>query len=113
MHLPQIRKKLGISGVLTAAYSWRGKFEDDNVQIDLVIDRNDNVINLCEVKFSSKLYTLKKSDSESLRNKRSAFSGTVQTKKAIITTMITTFGLVRNMYSAEILSEVELDDFFD
>ena len=113
LHLEQIRKKLGISGVLTAVYSWKGKFENDGAQIDLVIDRNDNVINLCEMKFSSKPYTLQKSDSESLRNKRAVFTDSNHTNKAVVTTMITTFGLTWNMYSAEILSQVILDDLFE
>ena len=113
LHLPQIRKKLGISGVLTAAYSWKGKNEDAGAQIDLVIDRNDNVVNLCEAKFSSGPYSLTKSDSESLRNKRAAFVYSTHTRKAAVTTMITTFGLKKNMYSAEIMSEVLLDDLFE
>ena len=113
LHLPQIRKKLGISGVLTAAYSWRGKHEDAGAQIDLVIDRSDNVVNLCEVKFSSEPFVLKKSDSESLRNKRAAFIAGTQTRKIVVTTMITTFGLKKNIYSVEIVSEVVLDDLFE
>jgi len=98
---------------LTAAHSWRGKFEDDGAQIDLVIDRNDNVINLCEIKFSSELFTIKKSDSTSIRNKRAAFIDSTNTRKSVVTTMITTFGLKKNIYSAEILSEVTLDDLFE
>jgi len=113
LHLSQIRKKLGISGVLTAAFSWRGKFEDKGAQIDLVIDRNDNVINLCEIKFASQSYTLDKSDSDALREKRAAFIGATHTRKAVVTTMITTFGLTRNMYSSEIYHEVTLNDLFE
>lgn len=113
LHLPQIRKALGISGILTSAYSWRGKFDNVGAQIDLVIDRIDNVVNLCEVKFSSEPFTLQKSQSEALRNKRAAFVGSTRTRKSIITTMITTFGLVKNIYSADILSEVVLDDLFE
>lgn len=112
LHLQQIRKSLGISGVLTAAYSWKGKYEDTGAQVDLVIDRNDNVVNLCEAKFSSEPYTLSKSESESLRNKRAAFIASTHTRKASVTTMITTFGLKNNMYSAEIMSRVTLDDLF-
>ena len=113
LHLPQIYKKLGISGVLTKAYSWRGKHEDSGAQIDLVIDRSDNVVNICEIKFSSEPFTLQKVDSESLRNKRAIFMGSTRCKKAVITTVITTFGLKNNMYSAEIISEVTLDDLFE
>ena len=113
LHLEQIRKKLGISGVLTYAYSWVGKAENQGTQIDLVIDRYDNVINLCEVKYTSGEYLIDKKYSESLRNKRMIFQYATKTRKAILTTLITTFGLKRNMYSAEIVSEVVLDDLFE
>ena len=112
-HLQQIRKKLGISGVLTSAYSWRGEYDGTGAQVDLVIDRGDNIINLCEVKFSSGKYRIDKAFNESLRNKKSAFTNSVHTRKAVQTTMVTTFGLERNMYSAEIVSEVLLDDLFE
>ena len=113
LHLPQIRKKLGISGVLTSAFSWRGKFENMGAQIDLVIDRNDNVVNLCETKFASGLYQIDKKTHESIQNKKAAFVGSTRTRKAVVTTMITTFGLTKNMYSSEIMSVVMLDDLFE
>ena len=113
MHLPQIRKKLGISGVLTSAFSWRGEYEGNGAQVDLIIDRNDNVINLCEIKFSSGPYQIDKKYYETMRNKRAAFINSTHTRKAVQTTMITTFGLKKNNYSTEITSEVILDDFFE
>ena len=113
LHLSQIRKRLGIAGVLTAAFSWRGDYDGKGAQVDLVIDRNDNLINLCEIKFSSGRYQMDKAHSESLRHKRSAFAHTTRTRKAVQTTMVTTFGLVPNAYSAEISSEVVLDDLFE
>jgi len=113
LHLPQIRKKLGIAGVLTSVSSWRGKHEDAGAQIDLVIDRGDNVINLCEIKFSSSPFQIDKKHYESMRNKRAAFTYSTKTRKAVQTTMITTFGLKRNSYSAEMVSEVILDDLFE
>jgi hypothetical protein len=113
LHLPQIRKKLGISGVLTSAFSWRGEFDGSGAQVDLVIDRNDNIINLCEIKFSSGQYQIDKKYHESMRNKKSAFANSTRTRKAVQTTMITTFGLKKNEYSAEIVSEVMLDDLFE
>jgi nitrogen regulatory protein PII-like uncharacterized protein len=112
LHLSQIRKKLGISGVLTSAYSWRGKSDDSGAQIDLVIDRNDNIVNLCEVKHSSGLYQIDKKQHESMRNKQTAFIHNTNTRKSVLTTMITTYGLKKNAYSSEILSEVILDDLF-
>ena len=113
MHQNQIRKKLGIAGVLTSIFSWRGNYEDKSVQIDLVIDRNDNVVNLCEMKFSSAEYSVSKEYSAELRRKRSAFLYSTKTRKALVTTMVTTFGLVRNAFGMEITSQVKLDDLFD
>jgi len=113
LHTSQIRKKLGISGVLTSIFSWRGKSDDKGAQVDLVIDRNDNVINLCEIKFSSGKFEINKSYHESMRNKRTVFINSTKTRKAVQTTMITTYGLKRNNYSAEVTSEVVLDDLFD
>ena len=112
-HLPQIRKKLGISGVLTSAFSWRGECGGAGAQIDLVIDRNDNIVNLCEIKFSSGHYLIDKKQHEAMRDRRSAFANSTRTRKALQTTMVTTFGLKRNAYSAEIASEVVLDDLFE
>jgi hypothetical protein len=113
LHLPQIRKKLGIAGVLTAVFSWKGEYEGSGTQIDLIIDRNDNIINLCEIKFSSGPYQIDKKYYESLRNKKTAFINATHTRKAVQTTMITTFGLKQSSYSAEITSEVVLEDLFE
>ena len=112
LHLPQIQKALGISGVLTFVFSWRGATDGTGAQIDLVIDRNDNMINLCEMKFSSGLFLIDKKYHESLRNKRTTFTNSTHTRKAVQTTLVTTFGLERNEYSSEIVSEVALDDLF-
>ena len=113
LHLPQIRKKLGIAGVLTSAFSWRGEYDGIGAQVDLIIDRNDNIINLCEIKFSSGQYQIDKKYYESMRNRKSAFANSTRTGKYVQTTMITTFGLKQNSYSAEIVSEVVLDDLFE
>jgi hypothetical protein len=112
MHVSQIRKALGISGVLSSVFSWRGESGGKRAQVDLVIDRGDNVINLCEIKFSSGPFRIDKSYHESLRAKRTVFSNSTHTRKAVLTTMVTTFGLERNEYRGEIVSEVILDDLF-
>jgi len=78
----------------------------------MVIDRNDNIINLCEIKFSSEEFLIDKKIYESLLGKRSAFANSTYTKKSIQTTMITTFGLAQNNYSAQFVSRIELDDLF-
>ena len=112
LHIQQIRMALGISGVLTEIYSWKSKSHDPGAQIDLVIERGDQVVNLCEMKYASSEYTIDKAMDLNLRNKRSAFLAETHTRKAAQTTMITTYGLKKNAYQAGIPFEVKLDDLF-
>jgi hypothetical protein len=113
MHIPQIRKALGISGVLTEIYSWRSTSHDPGAQIDLVIERGDQVVNLCEMKCASSEHTIDKAYDMNLRNKRSVFIAETHTRKAAQITMITTYGLRKNAYQAGIPYEVDLDDLFE
>ena len=112
-HIEQIRKKLGISGVYTYTSSWRSRNDDDNVQIDFIIDRNDNVINICEIKFSRKEFVITKDYDKDLRNKVWTFVEKTRTKKSVHITMLTTYGLTHNEYWNNIQSEVLLDDLFE
>jgi hypothetical protein len=111
-HIPQIRQTLGISGVLTEIYSWRSKSYNPGAQIDLVIERGDHVIHLCEMKYASSEFTIDKTYDLNLRNKRSAFMAETRTRKAAHTTMVTTYGLNKNAYQAGIPFEITLDDLF-
>ena len=111
-HIEQIRKKLGISGVITYTSAWQNRHEDDGVQIDLIIDRNDNVINVCEIKFSRKEFLITKDEDQNLRTKAWTFAEKTHTKKAVHITMITTYGVKRNEYRGTVQSEVVLDDLF-
>ncbi len=77
-----------------------------------MIERNDNVINLCEMKFSNNEFVIDKEYDEALRNKRSAFKTESKTHKTIHITMLTTYGVKRNIYSGNIQSEVTLEDLF-
>ena len=114
-HLPQIKRALGVTGVLTTAYSWRGKRNGEipGAQIDMLIDRADNIINLCEMKFTSTEYALTAKDISSLNNKVASFVEANKVKKAVHVTMVTTYGLEHNEYRGEIQSEVTLDDLFE
>jgi D-mannonate dehydratase len=113
LHIAQITKKLGIAGIRTAVYAWHGEMDGTKSQIDLVIERADKVINLCEVKFSSGVYAVEKSYAETIRNKRFSFAYNTKTRSALHNTMITTYGVARNVESAEIVSTVILDDLFE
>ncbi len=95
-HVPQIKKALGISGIISYASSWKSKRSVNGAQIDLVIDRRDQVVNLCEVKYSINPYIITKSYADNLRNKIGTFRNETKIRKAIFLTMITTFGLERN-----------------
>ena len=94
--------------------SWRfkGNKEQSGAQIDLLIDRKDHVINLCEIKYSEKEYVVDKETEMSLRNKIALFIEETKTKKSIQTTMITTYGIKPNQYSNLINTQVVLDDLF-
>ena len=112
LHLSQLKHALGISGVLTETSSWRSKKADPGAQIDLVIDRSDKIIHLCEMKFASDIYVIDKEYSRKLREKRAAFLFETGTRRAAHTTLVTTFGLKRNEYSAEILFQLTMDGLF-
>ena len=102
-HIPQIKKALGISGIISSSSSWRSKHIKDGAQIDLLIDRNDRVINLCEIKFSIQPFTISKSYASTLRNKIGAFKTETRTRKAVWLTMITTFGVKKNKHSGGLI----------
>ena len=107
-HIPQIKNKLGISGVLTKEYVWNNK----DAQIDLLIERRDMVINLCEIKFSIKEYEIDKDMDLELRNKIGTFRDATNYKYSIQLTMITSFGLKKGIYNSLASNVVTLDDLF-
>jgi AAA+ ATPase superfamily predicted ATPase len=112
-HLEQIRTKLGISGVVTTMASWRSRnVRATGAQIDLLLERNDHIINLCEMKYADTEFVIDKKYNENLRNKRATFVGETKTRKTVHITMITTYGVKHNEYWGNIQSEVTIDDLF-
>ena len=127
-HIEQVKRALGFGSVLTQQSSWfitkqaieelRSNDDDSNqdeingAQIDLLIDRRDHAINVCEVKFSDGEFVIDKDYSLRLRNKIAAFKAATKTRKSLVPTMITTFGVKRNQYSGKVQQEVVLDDLF-
>lgn len=113
-HIQQIKAGLGIAGVLTNVYSWCKNADEnsDGVQIDLIIDRNDQVINICEMKFSLSEFAIDAEYEQKLRNKKAIFIESTNTRKAVHLTMVTTYGLRQNSHSGMIQSEITLDDLF-
>lgn len=84
----------------------------DGAQVDIIIDRADNMINLCEVKYCEHEYLLDKEEFFKITHRTEAFEEETQTKSTILPTMITTFGLAKGMYSDQIIVKLTLDDLF-
>lgn len=119
-HIPQIKAKLGISGILCNAYAWsKKKFTDsDGVewaggQIDLIIDRNDDVINICEMKYSADEYIIKPQYAKEIKDRIAMFKAAEKTKKDLRCTFVTTYGIKNNPASDIVDNEVVLDDLFN
>ena len=113
-HIAQIKKSLGISGIQTATSSWVGSIDHSKAQLDLVIDRRDHVISICEFKFSFNQYIIDKEYAETLKNKMTIFRAVTKTKKAIQLNMITTYGLQSNIYSNSMVQkDLTMDIFFE
>ena len=110
VHVSQIKKALGISGVLTNASSWVSKDGEKGAQIDLVIDRGDGVINLCEMKFAKGPFEIDRAYDLALRGKIEAFRSKTKTRKALHLTMVTTYGVKPGKYSGVVQSEVVMDE---
>ena len=114
-HLPQIKLALGFSAVISSAHSWIYKSKEKGetgAQIDLLIDRNDQTINLCEMKYAGDAYVIDEEEDQRLRHRQATFVRESGTKKTVLTTMITTYGLSKGGYSDEIHSQVVMSDLF-
>ncbi len=116
-HLSQIKQALGISGISTSASAWRyiaskQKPEDNGAQIDLVIDRGDHAINLCEMKFSMGQYTISEEYEQHVRHRMTLFREKTHTTKALVPTFITTFGVANGIHRSIVGKEVLAKDLF-
>ncbi|MEK7258099.1 MAG: ATP-binding protein [Bacteroidota bacterium] len=115
-HIGQIKSALGISGVYTTHSSWKFKGNDalPGAQVDMVIDRADQIIHLCEAKFTKDNFTLDGEYAARLRLKKTIFKQATQTKKAVFTTLLTTYPALRNKYYLEeIDGEVTMERLFE
>lgn len=112
-HIQQIKKALGISGIYSEVSSWRSEGEA-GAQVDLVIDRRDRVINLCEIKFSVREFSIDKSYAENLKKKVNLYRQESKTTKAVFLTFITANGLKSNSYAMDLVqNEVDLNALFE
>lgn len=111
-HIPQIKEALGISGVSTRICSWIGEFDEEKAQIDLLIDRRDNVVNVCEMKYSSDEFVITKKYYGEFVHKLHIFMEATMTRKTPVVTFITNNGVKINQYSDLMQREVLLSQLF-
>ena len=111
-HEQQIKEALRIGGVRTNTASWKSARKFGGAQVDLVIDRKDGVVNLCEMKFTSAPFAIGAGYEKELRNKISLFKEETETRSSVHLTMVTIDGVRRNEYAGIVQSEVTLDDLF-
>ncbi|HRF42204.1 MAG TPA: hypothetical protein PK198_25610 [Saprospiraceae bacterium] len=97
-HSLSIKKAMGIHGVITNEYSWTKKknAHTSGAQIDFIIDRANNCINLFELKFLDAEYEMTEREAASLRKSIHVFREHTDTKKNIFVTMLTVFGAAKN-----------------
>lgn len=114
-HADKIRDAIGISGIYAEESSWRSRagHSIDGAQIDLLIDRGDLSINICEMKFSNDEFIIDKSYAAALRRKLTVFKEQTKTKKTLFLTMVTTYGTKENIHSIGLVqNQVTMDDLF-
>lgn len=111
-HIQQIKHSLRIDAISTQSYSWRSKTTTPSAQIDIIIERADKIVNVCEVKYSQTEYVLDKEEYDKMIRRRNAFIQETGLRHTPWLTMITTEGVARGKYSEMIQSQLCLDDLF-
>ena len=111
-HIPQIKAAIGVDQIGTEYYSWRSNDSEQGAQVDLLIERADRIINLCEVKYTTGPYAIDKDEDLKYRNRRGAFVTQTGTKYGIQSTIISPYGLAKNKYYYTMQKVVTMDDLF-
>lgn len=112
-HVNEMKKALGVSGVITKTSSWNFNSEDGSGQIDLILSRNDNVVNMCEMKFYSDNYTVDESLYRKVLSRDEEIRKYISKKTSVHNTLVTTFGVNKNQYSSVFQNVIVLDDLFE
>lgn len=112
-HIPQIKNALGISGVITSESAWTKKADDEEgMQIDLLIIRKDNVVNMCEIKFYSDDFVVSKEYYRTIQRRSEKLQAMLSPKTAVYSTLITSYGLKKNEYSSVFIKTINFDNLF-
>lgn len=115
LHLPEIKAAMGIAGLYTEAgsFSQRGNTDPSGTQIDLIISRSDNMVNVCEVKFHNASFLITKKYASELQSKIEAIKKIVSPSKSVFLVMITCFGVTSNRYSLDwVHQNITLEELF-
>lgn len=112
LHVKQIKQTLGISGVEINEYAWRSSKSKPGAQIDLLIDRKDDVIHICEAKFTKEPFEIDAAYEKNLQNKINTFIKETVNKKAIHLTLISANGIVKNAYAEIVQNDINGEDLF-
>lgn len=113
LHIPQIKNSLGIAGVVSRIFSWNAPATatEKGVQIDLIIDRNDNIIDLCEIKYTISPYSVSNEDILTAIRRKTRFTNETKTNKSIHLVLISACGVTQNANACDfqnILTEINL-----
>ena len=112
-HIGQIKTALGISGVKTDQSFWSVKPDDrEGTQIDLIIERKDNVVNMCEMKYYNKEFASNKTYHGTIINRRELLEKSISKGMVVHSTLITTYGLKYNEYSGDFDSVITMEELF-
>ncbi|MBQ2097654.1 MAG: hypothetical protein II480_05725, partial [Bacteroidales bacterium] len=110
-HIDKVKKALGIDKIITQHYTWRGEYDGERVQIDLVIDRADGIIDICEIKYSDTEYRLTQEEYFKIIDRVETFKRVTGTQKTVHPVLVTVFGTNRGEYSGMIDFKIMLKDF--
>ena len=113
-HVTQIKRALEIGGVRASISSWKvpGTEQKTGAQVDLLILRDDNIVNLCEMKFYSSSYSIDKDEESKMLYRVEMLKKTLSAKQTVHLTLVTTYGLVHGKHSGKIQSVLTIDDLF-
>ena len=113
LHVHEIKRALEIGGVTTSEFAWRGMATDGKpAQIDLLIDRNDGIVDICEMKYTKEPYALDEGEWTRISRRRGALRSVLPPAKAIHVVMVTDSPMIRNAWSKEVMGFVASDDLF-
>jgi len=110
-HARELQHALGIDNLVSQVATWRfvpkrGDRSRSGAQVDLLFDRRDDVINVCEMKFSREPFVVTKAHARALRDKITTFETRTKTKKRVVLTLVCPAGMAKNIWSDDLVDDV-------